>query len=316
MAYIATTNARVQIGRQSAFGTGVAANRQMVGWSIDAEPDEARELVPAMGQPVPIHAGHVGKKTTRYNVRIDPAYASLIYVLESMTLEDASSPYVYDLPVGAIGDPKFLTLEYGEGSTAEKAIDCFTTGFTMQVSPSAISFESQMIGAAYTVGQTITASPLPRGTLPMDPTRGTLTGGTDHTSLAAFAGNFQLNAAIQGVRGPVFETNAAKASHSGVVQLQYEINGSLIVGVGTLADSLLTTYLRNGTAYFLGYTVDAPSSQGSFDVIFQTQMQACAPVDFEGNRARRFSWRGVNYPVNTLFGVPARFTVAENSFTL
>lgn len=180
----ATATEQYQLGIESTAGTGVAANlRPLALTSLNLRGQEPKTRYRAGGSETP-NAESQEKCWSEFDGEGPICYNLLPYVLSSLLVADASSPYEFVPNAFGVDTIKTLTIEKGAGSNGEKAAYCFVKTARLRFTKKDTSLTFSGEGRKLQSGITMTASPTKVASVPVDPKKVDLYIGEDEAGLA------------------------------------------------------------------------------------------------------------------------------------
>lgn len=260
MAERATVFQTVQVGVETTYGTGVAANKLLQSMSIEPNIQADVKTFRPSGQKFTTVAA-LGKEWSAGRLSGQATYTELIYPLASVlkkptpTTPGGTLPrlWTFDSAPAAADTVASYTVEQGSAERAHKVTGLVVLDFGMEFTREAINISGSTLGKALTDGITLTASPTTLALLPILPTQVSvkladtqagLTGASALTRAISAAWNL-------GNRfGPVWTLDASQSSYAALVELVPNGTAKLKVEADAAGMALLTQ-LRSGATKFM-----------------------------------------------------------------
>lgn len=280
MAERTTITQRVQIGKETTPGTGVAANKRLQSLSIDLSPDGGIDVFRAAGAKFPALAS-LGKEFAGGDVEGQPTYTELVYavagILGAPTISTpggatTARDWDWDINTYAVQDPQTYTVERGSSVQAEKAVGAAFTGLGIEYSRDELNVTGSMIAQAFTTGITMTASPTDLDLVPILPKQvdvfldDTAAGLGTTKLLRALAASWSLDDRFAGV----WPLNSALPSYAALIETEPSAEAGLTLEADAVGMGLFST-MRAGSTKFL--RISASGGADSIETGFDFEME-------------------------------------------
>lgn len=280
----------VQIGVESAYGTGVAANRKLTGLSIEPGARVEIETFRAAGMKYKTVAA-LNKEWTEADLSGPITYTEMVYLLNSLmksvatpTGAGAAKTWVFDVLSAAADTVKSFTVEQGSSERAHSFAGGLVTGLNLEFSREGCELTGTLIGKAMTDGITMTVTPTevalkpvmaPQVTVKTAATQAGLTGASALTRVLS------CSWALTDRFAPLWALNASNDFPATV-----EIEPTLECKLKVEADAAGMAYLPNlraGSTVFMriGAAGEAISGGGNYAMTIDTACKVSDIAPFE-----------------------------------
>lgn len=251
---------RVQLGKQSVFGTPVAATKRMASLVMAFTPQvEVKEYRPAGSRLTSVVVPN--KEWSKLAIEETPAtYNEMVYVLDSLlgtatpTGNGTSTPYVRNWGVtrDAGGTRQMFTVEHGSSDRGRDIPDALVSSLQFQFNRDGATFTGEMIGNAMADDQTLTAALSELDIVPVTAPQIGIKFATTQAGLAAASlttADFAVDLNLSNISAPVWALNQA-TGFAGHVDTLPEINGSVVREVNAAGMAFLSN-MRDGSTHFM-----------------------------------------------------------------
>jgi hypothetical protein len=282
----------VQIGKQSAEGTAVAANKKLLSVSMRPGPRVEMDKFRPEGMKYPTLVS-LNKEWTEVDIKGKLAYNEINYLLSSLLAEptpvqqESTEAYKWTYTSDSDGADggNLYTIEQGDANNAWEAADMRVSGLTFTFNRNELSIAGTAIAAALETGITLTSSPTeltPVIALPshlkfyMADTQAGLDGASAMTR--GFSMEFGLNDKF-GKAWPVGQDPVT-------VETEPTLEGKLRLATDSVGHGLLATMRAGDTKWFRalaeGATIDG-AYKNTFQIDFPVKIaDASDPEDNDG----------------------------------
>jgi hypothetical protein len=258
MAERATIFQAAQIGVEATPGTQVAANRKLIGLSIEPSPNVEEDPFKPQGSKVPTLV-QKGKDWTTADLDGRALYTELPYIFSSLLLAATptslgGAPIAYQwsfIPTQASADtPKTFTVEHGDGRAGAFTYG-LVTEFGMTLNRDEISIEGSMIGRDYIDGVTLTAAPTSSEEQVIHPSQVSVYSDTTSAGLGTtkLTRVLEFDWSISDRWGPVWVLDAAQSSWVAQVETEPKIETTLTVEADANGMAWLARARDNATRF-------------------------------------------------------------------
>lgn len=154
----------VQLGVETTYGTGVAANKKLTGVNIEPGPMVELETFRSLGLKFASVAA-LNKEWAEATISGPITYTEIVYLLSSLmrtttpTGATLARTWTFDMAEEAPDTVKSFTLEQGSSTRAHSMAGALVTGLTLNFSRDGCEMDGTIMAAALTDGITMTASP-------------------------------------------------------------------------------------------------------------------------------------------------------------
>lgn len=262
---------RLQVGKQTVFGTAVAATRRLGAVNGSFVPHtESAQYKPAGYKfttvSVPL------KEWSEITIADSPmTYDEIVYLLDSLiatatpTGNGTSTPYIrtYEPSVDGSQTRTIYTVESGSADRARDIQDAVVAGLSFTLNRSGCTLSGSMLGKAMLDNQSLTGGLSVLPLVPIAPTQVSIKLAATQAGLAGASAqtrNFDVSFSLNNLSNLVWPLNGAVdfAAH---VDTQPEGSGSFTLQVNNDGMTPLT-YLRNGSTYFMRIAATGPVIAG------------------------------------------------------
>ncbi len=272
MAVFSTVNQSAKVGAQAAFGTGGTLDTLLNGFGFSRPKPEVHggEMYTAMGEQFPSIAVPAKKQSSDLTCAGKLTYNTFNYPLITMfgnvtAAADGTNGKKRDffLANGTTITKQALTVEVGDANRAQKVIDAFGVGLTMNLSDAAQGFEMPMIAGKITDDATPTVAGLTAitGSI-VNPALFDVYVATTYAGLATAettgaAARYPLplmaDIVIPPLSGRLYRMNSADTSHHARPDIASTPTLKFKCGSDDLDFANFLTYLDNGTSVFFRF---------------------------------------------------------------
>lgn len=154
----------VQLGVETVYGTGVAANKKLTGTNIEPGPRVELETFRSLGMKFASVAA-LNKEWAEATLSGPITYTELIYWLSSLmrtttpTGATLARTWVFDMAEDAADTVKSFTIEQGSAERAHEITGALVTGLTLDFSRDGCEMSGTIMARALEDGITLTAAP-------------------------------------------------------------------------------------------------------------------------------------------------------------
>ena len=275
-------NQTVQIGKETTFGTSVAATQKLVniGIQLGIKADAKPNVPLGMRQPTSIIRTDEmaeGKADGTHSYSEFHYFANSLFGAATITAGTGStganptgtSKWLWK-PATSGSDPAPVsyTIEQGDSLGAMKATGVFTTGLGYELATDDLAkFSAELVGNQITTGNTLTASPTTRPNVPVLPGETCVylndtfaTIGT--TKLDAATGElFSLKYEHKSRKRSDRTINCDPAAPRAMVDLAADVSLELVIAANSWGENLLAKF-RNGQTFFLSIVSTSATAIG------------------------------------------------------
>ncbi len=290
MAERATIFQTVQIGVETVYGTGVAANRKLTGLSIEPSPRVEIETFRAAGMKFATVSA-LNKEWSEADLSGPITYTEMVYLLNSL-LKAVTTPtgagnaktWAFDLSSSAADTVKSFTVEQGSSERAHSVAGGLVTGLSLEFSREGCELTGTMLAKALSDGITLTAAPTEVALKPVMATQVTVkTAATQAglTAASALTRVLSCSWALTDRFAPLWALNASNDFPATV-----EIEPTLECKIKLEADAAGMAYLTNlraGSSVFvrIGATGEAISGGGNYSMTIDAACKVTDVAPFE-----------------------------------
>ena len=297
----------IQIGKETVYGTGVAATRKLASLRIDLSPDGENFSIDPSGFKVPTGSVQIrefasgdiaGGSALTYN-ELPIILNSLLKDVTATTTTGVST-WVWDWSPTSIETVASYTVEQGDSATrAHEITGGIFTGFNFTVSRGAApTVGGTLLGGAFVDGITPTPALTSMTPIPVAP------GQIDVYADATWAGIgttkllrvFEAGFNVSNMWGPLWALNSTLTSFAAIMQMKPEITMTLTVEADSAGMAFLASNWRTNTPTFLqikatGDTIEGgtPTTDHSLE-IDMAGVVAGPPTFGETDGARTAQW--------------------------
>lgn len=257
----------VQLGVETTPGTGVSANKRLLGLTVTPRVQAETNPVRPSGYKTPTSVV-VNKEWSEATIGGHPAYNDLTYMFASCisyaapTEVEVGSVYQWTFAPGINSEDtvKTYTVECGSSARAGKFTYGLVRNFSLSFSRDRVEQRGTMMGWRYTDGITLTASPTEIGLIPILPAHVDVY--MDDTAVGLgttkLTRNMSADFEIPDRFGQVWALNSANESFA--AHIEREINATLRLRMEADATGMaLLTALRDGDKKFVRIQATGPS---------------------------------------------------------
>lgn len=155
----------VQIGKETTFGTSVAANKKLLATSFEVGPEVDISVFKPDGYKYNTIAS-LNTEWTEGSISGQMSYTDLVYLLSSLisadtptTVGTTGSEWVFTSDSDGPDAPVSFTIEQGSSVRAHKFTGALVTGLTLSFSNDGCEVDGTIMGRALTDGITLTVTP-------------------------------------------------------------------------------------------------------------------------------------------------------------
>lgn len=309
-----------QIGIEVTSGTSVAANRlfQALSWTIG--PSLVSNVVETAGNKFSTGI-QVGKDWTAGKITGMPSYNELVYLFNNFLITGAitgAGPYTHTFsPAGTSEDTaKSFTLESGSSVLAQKATYVKITDLSIKGSPTSISVDGAYIGAQFTTGVTLTASPTAILQIPVNPPEvsvwiDTTSAGLGTTKLTRVL-SWEIN--LKNRYSPLWVVDAAVSSFSAMLEQRVDFTVKLRLEADATGIAQLTAYRGGNATRFMRIGATSVTSPYAFTLDHAVKVKSISELgDTDGVYAFDVEYQAVWDPT---WGKVLNYIVTNSLATL
>jgi hypothetical protein len=275
----ATVNERIQVGVEVTSGTGVSANKRLMGLdSLTLQPSEPQGRHRSAGSEGPSGVS-LQKVHSTFEFEGPFCFLTVPYLFSSMWLDQASSPYTYTPDPYGVDDIKTLTIEAGNDDEAEKAAYGVTTNVRIRANQSDVTVNGGGFARKLSLGITPTATPTVVGKALADPALTSVLIGTTVGGLAE-VNHLEVELNYPARWAPHFTLNVATDSYDSHKKLAGEPTITLTLESSAALADVLHGYARAKTKCFVRIilgTADEYSAGNTYEAQFTHYCTVEAP---------------------------------------
>lgn len=262
---------RIQLGKQSVFGTPVAASRRMAALMGSYSPQvEVSTYRPAGSRLTSVAA--LNKEWSQISLEESPiTYNEIVYLLDSLlgtatpTGNGTSTPYVrtYDVTRDPAGVRQMYTVEHGSSDRGRDIPDAVVSSLQLTFNRSGATLSGEMIGNAMVDNQALTGSLSELDIVPVLAPQVGLKFAATQAGLAAASlttDDFIVTMNFSNISAPVWALNQ-QTGFAGHVETLPEIGGRVTRQVDAAGMTLLAN-LRAGSTHFMRLSATGPVLAG------------------------------------------------------
>lgn len=275
MAVRATVNEGIQFGLEVTPGTGVSADKRILGLdSLTLNPIEPINVFKPAGSEAAAEVSRQ-KVNTEWQAQGPACYLTLPYLLNMLLNSDTSSPFAFDPSTYGLDTIKTFTIETGSATRAEKIAYAVCHSLRLRATKEEVSITASGFGRKLQQNITKTSTPTNVGPVPFDPDKfevkmGTTLGGV------AMVGFLECEFNISNRWAPHFVLDDATDSFTDIKKLRPTLSLSLTLEYVADAETLLTALRDKTTMYFeLGCLSAEEYSAGN---AYNSQLQLACKV--------------------------------------
>ncbi len=280
----------VQIGVETTYGTGVAANRKLTGLSIEPSPRVDIESFRAAGMKFATVAA-LNKEWSEGTLSGPITYTEMVYLLNSLmksvttpTGAGAAKTWAFDVDSDSADTVKSFTVEHGSAERAHSFAGALVTGLELEFTRDGCELTGTVLGKALTDGITMTGSPTEVALVPVMAPQVTVKTATTQaglTAASALSRVLSCSWALTDRYAPVWVLNASNDFPATV-----ETEPTLECKIKLEADSAGMAYLTNlraASSVFLriGATGAAISGGGNYTMTIDAACKVTDITPFE-----------------------------------
>lgn len=162
---------RVQVGVEDTPGTGVAANKRLMGLTrLTLNPVGEKTQYQSAGIEVP-NSESAQKVWSTFDYEGGGCYCTMAYLLSCMLLGQTGSPYTYVVNPSGVDSIKTLTIETGSDVRAEKAAYGVVDSFRLRATKADVAVSGAGFARKISRNITMTATPTAVGPVNIDSKR-------------------------------------------------------------------------------------------------------------------------------------------------
>lgn len=275
MAVRATVNEGIQFGLETTAGTGVSADKRILGLdSLTLNPVEPINVFKPAGSEAAAEVSRQ-KVNTEWQAQGPACYLTLPYLLAMLLNDDTSSPFAYDPATYGLDTIKTFTIETGSATRAEKIAYAVCHSLRLRATKEEVSITASGFGRKLQQNITKTAGPTNVGPVPFDPDKFEVLMGTAFGSQSMIA-TLETEFNISNRWGPHFVLDDATDSFTDHKKLRPTLSLSVTLEYGANAETLLTALRDKTTLYFTLSAISAEEfSSGN---VYNSQLQLACKV--------------------------------------
>lgn len=283
---------RIQVGVEVTPGTGVAANKRLMGLTrLTLNPTINKNFHTSAGVEVP-NSESGGKMWSTFDYEGSGCYCTMAYILSGLLLNQSSSPYTYALTPSAVETIKTYTIETGSAVRAEKAAYGVFSSFRLRATQADVSINGNGFARKISKNQTLTAGATEIGPVNMDPRKVTVLLGDTLGGLAAVE-HLEYELDIPERWRPHAPLTAATDSFSRHKKVGSEPGIMLALERQADAEALLTAAETKAVKFV---QMTAPSATSPYDITVTAACMVEAPTGGDNDDVFADSFRLRPYP--------------------
>lgn len=246
---------RIQVGVESVAGTGVSANKRLMGLDrLTLKPMLSKSFHRSAGSQVPTSESRA-KEWSTFDFEGPACYLTMAYLLSALLKNEASSPYTYTPDPYGVNTIKTLTIETGSGIRAEKVAYGVVSSLRFRSTQADVSVNGSGFARAIQQNQTLTAGATEIGPVPIDPYKGQVLIGSSLGGIQ-LAKHLEYELDIPELWKPHAPLDASTDSFTEHKAVAGEPSLSLALEYQSDAETLLTA-ARNKTPIYVQYQAAA-----------------------------------------------------------
>lgn len=278
MAVRATVNERIQVGVEVTSGTGVSANKRLMGLDrLTLNPMEPQGRHRSAGSEVQSGVS-LQKVHSEFDFEGPFCFLTVPYLLTAMLLDQTASPYTYTPDPYGADAIKTLTIETGSADHAEKAAYGVVSNVRIRATKADVTINGGGFARKLSTNITMTATPTLVGKALADPAKVSVLIGTTVGGLAEVE-HLEAEINLPARWAPHFTLNVATDSFDSHKKIANEPTITLTLESAADADTLIG-YARAKTKIFVRIilgTDEEYSAGNSYEAQFTSYCTVEAP---------------------------------------